>query len=84
MNGLKEKITLRGVDTDVYKKTISGGYLFDGESPKEAYHRESVKQLLVDYSNQKWQKHSSSIFGTVGFVLLALFYLTLVLTGVAY
>ena len=26
-------------DTDVYKKTISGGYLFDGESPKEAYHR---------------------------------------------
>jgi ribonucleoside-diphosphate reductase alpha chain len=26
-------------DTDVYKKTISGGYLFDDESPKEAYHR---------------------------------------------
>mgnify|MGYP001044610478 CR=1 FL=1 len=26
-------------DTDVYKKTISGGYLFDGETPKEAYHR---------------------------------------------
>ena len=26
-------------DTDVYKKTISGGYLFDGESPKEAYQR---------------------------------------------
>ena len=27
--------------TDVYKKTISGGYLFDGESPREAYHRVS-------------------------------------------
>ena len=26
-------------DTDVYKKTISGGYLFDGETPKEAYQR---------------------------------------------
>ena len=26
-------------DTDVYKKTISGGYLFDGENPKEAYQR---------------------------------------------
>ncbi len=28
-------------DTDVYKKTISGGYLFDGESPREAYMRVS-------------------------------------------
>ena len=26
-------------DTDVYKKTISGGYLFDGETPREAYQR---------------------------------------------
>jgi ribonucleoside-diphosphate reductase alpha chain len=26
-------------DTDVYKKTISGGYLYNGESPKEAYMR---------------------------------------------
>ena len=26
-------------DTDVYKKTISGGYLLDGESPREAYER---------------------------------------------
>ena len=28
-------------NTDVYKKTISGGYLFDGETPKEAYQRVS-------------------------------------------
>jgi len=26
-------------DTDVYKKTISGGYLYHGETPKEAYER---------------------------------------------
>jgi len=26
-------------DNDVYKKTISGGYLFDGETPREAYIR---------------------------------------------
>ena len=28
-------------DTDVYKKTISGGYLLEGETPKEAYERVS-------------------------------------------
>jgi hypothetical protein len=26
-------------DTDVYKKTISGGYLYYDETPKEAYER---------------------------------------------
>jgi len=26
-------------DADIYKKTISGGYLFNGETPKEAYER---------------------------------------------
>ena len=26
-------------DTDVYKKTITGGYLYNGETPKEAYQR---------------------------------------------
>ena len=26
-------------NNDVYKKTISGGYLFDGETPREAYMR---------------------------------------------
>jgi ribonucleoside-diphosphate reductase alpha chain len=28
-------------DNDVYKATISGGYLFDGETPREAYQRVS-------------------------------------------
>ena len=26
-------------NNDVYKKTISGGYLYDGETPREAYQR---------------------------------------------
>ena len=26
-------------DTDVYKKTITGGYLYNGESPRDAYMR---------------------------------------------
>ena len=26
-------------DADVYKKTITGGYLYNGETPKEAYKR---------------------------------------------
>ena len=30
-------------DTDVYKKTISGGYLFNGESPRDAYMRVATK-----------------------------------------
>ncbi len=30
-------------DTDVYKKTIGGGYLHNGESPKEAYMRVATK-----------------------------------------
>ena len=30
-------------DTDVYKKTIAGGYLFNGESPRDAYMRVATK-----------------------------------------
>ena len=26
-------------EADVYKKTIQGGYLYNGETPKEAYER---------------------------------------------
>ena len=32
-------------DNDIYKKTISGGYLLEGESPKEAC-REDVINIL--------------------------------------
>ena len=38
-NGLKDYPTWG--NTDVYKKTISGGYLYRGESPREAYQRVS-------------------------------------------
>ena len=36
-------------NNDVYKKTISGGYLYDGETPKEAYKRvaKTVARRLV-------------------------------------
>ena len=30
-------------DTDVYKKTIAGGYLYNGESPRDAYMRVATK-----------------------------------------
>ena len=30
-------------DTDVYKKTIGGGYLYNGETPREAYMRVATK-----------------------------------------
>jgi len=38
-NWIKGKDYPEWGDTDVYKKTISGGYLFDGETPAEAYSR---------------------------------------------
>ena len=31
-------------DTEVYKKTIGGGYLYNGETPRQAYER-VAKQL---------------------------------------
>ena len=34
-------------DTEVYKKTICGGYLYHGETPKEAYQR-VVKTVARD------------------------------------
>ena len=35
-------------DTDVYKKTIAGGYLYNGETPRQAYRRvaETVAKRL--------------------------------------
>ena len=41
-DGLKEKITQNGETQKFIQKTISGGYLFDGEKPKEAYQRVST------------------------------------------
>ena len=68
-------------NNDVYKKTISGGYLFDGETPKEASIG-SLKQLLVGYINLKWLTRFLNTSGMAGFVWLALCSATLVLTAV--
>ena len=39
MIGKKVLITLSWGDTEVYKKTIGGGYLINDETPWDAYHR---------------------------------------------
>ena len=42
-------------DTEVYKKTIGGGYLYNGETPKEAYRR--VAKTVA----RRLQKTSSTV-----------------------
>jgi len=37
-------------DADVYKKTIQGGYLFNGETPKEAYRRVAERLVMLSVS----------------------------------
>ena len=41
-------------DTEVYKKTIGGGYLYNGENPKQAY--------------EKWLKFFLNTSGKDGYV----------------
>ena len=64
-------------DTDVYKKTISGGYLFDGETPREAYHRVSktvarrlykpeMAQTFFDYIWNGWLCLASPVLSNTG------------------
>ncbi len=64
-------------DTDVYKKTISGGYLFNGETPKEAYQRVSktvAKRLFkpeladkfFDYIWKGWLCLASPVLSNTG------------------
>jgi len=40
-------------DTEVYKKTISGGYLFNGESPRDAYMRVATTVAKRLYKPEK-------------------------------
>ncbi len=42
-------------DTEVYKKTIAGGYLFNGETPKEAYMRVATTVAKRLYKPEKAQ-----------------------------
>jgi ribonucleoside-diphosphate reductase alpha chain len=64
-------------DTDVYKKTISGGYLFNGESPKEAYTRVATKvaqrlyrpemaDTFFDYIWKGWLCLASPVLSNTG------------------
>ena len=64
-------------DTDVYKKTISGGYLLQGESPKEAYMRVSkavarrlykpeLADKFFDYIWKGWLCLASPVLSNTG------------------
>jgi hypothetical protein len=62
-------------DNDVYKKTISGGYLFDGETPREAYQR-VTKTVARRLYKPEMAETFLIIFGTAGYVLLVQFLVT--------
>ena len=64
-------------DTDVYKKTISGGYLFDGENPREAYQRVAktvarrlykpeLAETFFDYIWNGWLCLASPVLSNTG------------------
>jgi len=65
-------------NTDVYKKTISGGYLFDGETPKEAYQRVSKTVARRLYKPEMAETFLTT-YGMDGYVLPVRSYLILVL-----
>ena len=66
-------------DTDVYKKTISGGYLFDGETPREAYQR-VAKTVARRLYKPELAETFFNIFGMVGYAWHLLYLVILVLT----
>ncbi len=64
-------------DTEVYKKTISGGYLVNGESPKDAYHRVAktvarrlykpeLAETFFDYIWKGWLCLASPVLANTG------------------
>jgi len=64
-------------DTDVYKKTIAGGYLVNGESPKDAYWRVSnavakrlykpeLAEKFFDYIWKGWLCLASPVLSNTG------------------
>ena len=62
-------------DTDVYKKTIAGGYLFQDETPRDAYMR-VAKTVARRLYKPEMPERFLIIFGMVGCVLLVLYYQT--------
>ena len=64
-------------DTDVYKKTIAGGYLLQGETPKDAYTRVStavarrlykpeLAEVFFDYIWKGWLNLASPVLSNTG------------------
>ena len=64
-------------DTDVYKKTIAGGYLLQGETPKDAYTRVStavarrlykpeLAKVFFDYIWKGWLNLASPVLSNTG------------------
>ena len=64
-------------DNDVYKKTISGGYLFDGETPREAYlrvaktvarrlYKPEMAQTFFEYIWSGWLCLASPVLSNTG------------------
>ena len=64
-------------DNDIYKKTISGGYLYDGETPREAYTRVSktiarrlykpeLAETFFEYIWKGWLCLASPVLSNVG------------------
>lgn len=64
-------------DTEVYKKTISGGYLYNGENPKQAYERvcktvakrlgrEEMAKTFFEYIWQGWLCLASPVLSNTG------------------
>ncbi len=64
-------------DTEVYKKTITGGYLYNGETPKEAYtrvaktvakrlHKPEMEEVFFDYIWKGWLCLASPVLSNTG------------------
>jgi len=64
-------------DTEVYKKTIGGGYLYNGENPKEAYDRvcktvakrlgrPEMAEMFFEYIWQGWLCLASPVLSNTG------------------
>jgi ribonucleoside-diphosphate reductase alpha chain len=64
-------------DTEVYKKTITGGYLYNGETPKEAYtrvaktvakrlHKPEMEEVFFNYIWKGWLCLASPVLSNTG------------------
>ena len=77
MNGLKEKISLIGEILKCIKKPSGGGYLLDGESPRDAYRRVAstvarrlsrpeLAETFFDYIWKGWLCLASPVLSNTG------------------